>query len=183
MTELAELLADKDPDARIGAAGALAHCGPAAAPLLRFKVLTGDEEPAVVAECLSGLMRSSPTASFKFVARFVDRAYPSLYEHAALALAESRLPEVFEFLKEKWTTTFDREFKQTLLLPIALTRSEAARDFLISIVETGEVRMASAAIVALAIYRDDPSIRKLIESAIDGPKKRELSAALRHAFE
>lgn len=183
MNELAELLADKEADARIGAAGALAHCGPTAAPLLRFKVLTGDEEPAVLAECLSGLMALSPDASFEFVAKFVDRNHPALYEHGALALAESRLPGVFEFLKEKWTTTFDREFKQTLLLPIALTRSEAALDFLISVLESGEVRMSTAAIGALTIYRDDKTIRERIEAAIDGPKRDELLAAVHRAFD
>src|SRR4030095_8290687 len=56
MIELAMLLADTEADARIGAASALGHCGPTAAPLLRFKVLTGDEEPAVTAECFNSLM-------------------------------------------------------------------------------------------------------------------------------
>jgi HEAT repeat protein len=183
MNELAALLADKEPDARIGAAGALGHCGPTAAPVLRFKVLTGDEEPAVLAECLTGLMALSASASFEFVAGFVDPKYPLLYEHAALALAESRLPGVFELLKEKWTATFDREFKQTLLLPIALTRSEEARDFLISVLETDEVRMATAAIAALGIYREDATMRKRAEQAIDGPNKAQLLAALRRVFE
>src|SRR5262249_60112568 len=83
MIELSTLLADREADARIGAARALAHCGATAAPLLRFKVLTGDEEPAALAECLSGLMISAPNSSFDFVANFVDPNYPSLYEHAA----------------------------------------------------------------------------------------------------
>jgi len=183
MNELAALLADKEPDARIGAAGALGHCGPTAAPLLRFKVLAGDEEPAVLAECFNGLMAISPSASFEFVARFVDQHYPLLYEHAALALSESRLPEVFELLKERWTGTFDREFKQTLLLPIALTRSEEARDFLISVLESGDVRLAAAVISTLGIYRDDVTMRKRAEEAIDGAGKAELSAALRRVFE
>jgi len=182
MNELAALLADPEADARIGAAHALAHCGPTAAPLLRFKVLTGDPEPAVLAECLIALMNLSPSASFEFVARFVDEDYPSLYEHAALALSESRLPQVFDLFKEKWTTTFNREFKQTMLLPMALTRSESARDFLISVVESGDVKLGTAAIAALGIYRDDKSLRKRIEAAIDGRYKAELSAALRREF-
>jgi HEAT repeat protein len=183
MNELAALLADREGDARIGAARALGHCGPAAAPILRFKVLTGDEEPAVLAECLNGLMSLSASASFEFVAGFVDQRYPSLYEHAALALSESRVPGVFELLKEKSTATFDREFKQSLLLPMALTRSEAACDFLISVLETGDVKMATASIAALSIYRDDATLRKRAEEAIGGPNKAQLLAALRRAFE
>jgi HEAT repeat protein len=183
MNELATLLADKEADARIGAAAALGHCGSIAAPLLRFKVLTGDEEPAVIAECFNALMKVSARESFEFVAKFVDEDYESLYEHAALALAESRLPGVFEMFREKWTATFDREFKKTLLLPIALTRSEEAREFLISVLEPGEIRMALAAINALSIYRDDATLRKRAEAAIDGPNKTQLLAALRRAFE
>jgi len=183
MNELAGLLADKEGDARIGAARALSHCGATAAPLLRFKILTGDEETAVIAECLSGLMSSSPSASFEFVARFVDPHYSELYEHAALALAESRLPEVFELLKEKWSGTFDREFKRALLLPMALTRDEAARDFLLSVIESGEARLGTAAIEALRIYREDPTIRKRIAEVIGGPKMAELLTALGRAFD
>jgi hypothetical protein len=183
MIELAALLADKEADARIGAAGALGHCGVSAAPLLRLKVLTGDEEPAVIAECLISLMKISPHESLEFVARFVDRSYEALYEHAALALAESRLPGIFELLHEKWTATFDREFKATLLLPIALTRTEAARDFLLSVLETGELKMATAAINALSIYRDDASLRQRAEAAIYGPNASQLLAALKRVFE
>jgi hypothetical protein len=128
-------------------------------------------------------MALSPSASFEFVAGFVDPRYELLYEHAALALAESRLPGVFEFLKEKWTTTFDREFKQTLLLPIALTRSQEARDFLISVLETGEVKMATVAITTLGIYREDATMRKRAEEAIGGPNKAQMLAALRRVFE
>lgn len=183
MNELAALLADNDADARIGAARALAHCGPSAAPILRFKVLTGDDQPAVLAECLNGLMSLSPSGSFEFVAGFVDQRYPALYEQAALALAESRVPGVFELLKAKATATFDREFKQSLLLPMALTRSEAARDFLISVLETGDLRMAIAAIAALSIHRDDSGLRERAEKAIGGPNKAQLLAELRRAFD
>lgn len=39
LDELAVLLADPEPDARVGAARALAACGPLATPLLRYKAL------------------------------------------------------------------------------------------------------------------------------------------------
>ena len=183
MNELAALLADREADARIGAACALGHCGPGAAAILRFKVLTGDPEPAVLAECFNALMSLSPSASFEFVAGFVDQRHEPLYEHAALALAESRLPGVFDLLKEKWSSAFDREFKQALLLPIALTRSEGARDLLINVLESSEIRMATAAIAALGIYKEDATMRRRAEEAIAGSRSAQLSAALRRAFE
>jgi hypothetical protein len=183
MNELAVLLADAEADGRIGAARALAHCGPAAAPLLRFKVLTGDSEPAVLAECLNGLMTFAPSASFAFVAAFVDPRFPSLYEHAALALSESHLPEVFALLKEKWSTTISREFREALLLPIALTRCEEACDFVISVLESGDVKIATAAIAALSIYRGDAAILRRAEKVIDGPNKAQLLRTLGRAFD
>lgn len=183
ITELAVLLADPEADARIGAASALGHCGPTAAPLLRFKVLTGDKEPAVLAESFNALMTLSPSASFEFVAQFVDPHHQALYEHAALALAESRLPQVFELLKDKWTGTFDREFKSNLLLPMALTKSDESREFLISVLESDDLRTGTAAIAALSIYRGDATMRKRAEAAIGGPNEAQLSAALRGAFE
>jgi len=183
MDELAVLLADKEADARIGAASALGYCGLSATALLRFKVLTGDEESAVLAECLTSLMKVAPDDSFSFIANFVHPEYPSLYEHAALTLAESRLPGIFELLREKWTTTFDREFKKTLLLPVAITRSEEAKDFIISVIEDGEIAMATAAINALRIFGDDEILRSRLESAIDGPNKAQLLAVVRREFD
>jgi hypothetical protein len=124
-----------------------------------------------------------PSASFEFVSAFVDPHHLELYEHAALALAESRLPGVFDLLKEKWSGTFDREFKQTLLLPMALTREDASRDFLISVIETGEIKLATAAIAALTLYREDARLRMQAEQAISGPNANQLLEALRRAFD
>lgn len=182
MDELAALLADEESDARIGAAAALGHCGPTATPLLRFKLLSGDNEAAVLAECLTSLMKVAPSDSFQFVSSFVDLEYPFLYEHAGLTLAESKLPGVFELLKNKWTATFDREFKKSLLLPMAITRSEEAREFLISVIESGELGMATAAIAAMRIFAGDDSLRSRLERAIEGPNQKELSAAVRREF-
>jgi len=77
----------------------------------------------VIAECFNALMVLSPSASFEFVARFVDPVYASLYDMPRLRLQSRDCLESSSY-EEKWTTTFDREFKQTLLLPMALTRSD-----------------------------------------------------------
>jgi len=181
--ELAVLLADKEADARIGAASALGYCGQTATPLLRFKVLAEDEEPAVLAECFTSLMKLAPDDSFQFVARFIDPEYPSLYEQAALTLAESRLTGIFELLREKWTATFDRDFKKTLLLPMALTRSEEAKDLMILIIEDGEIAMATAAINALRIFGGDETLRSRLELAVEGANKAQLLAVVRREFD
>jgi HEAT repeat protein len=183
ITELAILLADKEPDARIGAAHALGQTGrEEATALVLFKVLTGDGEPAVVAECFNALMALSPARSLPFVARFVSPSHHELTEAAALALGESRLPEAFEVLREKYEKSFDPHFRRMLLLPIALVRQDAAQDFLLSVVETADVKTASAAIAALAIYRGDERVRERLTAAIEGPHKSALLSLVQREF-
>lgn len=72
MAELADLLADPEPRARTGAIAALAASGrEEAVLLLRFKALTGDEEPEVMADSLSALLELAPERSLDLVARFL----------------------------------------------------------------------------------------------------------------
>jgi hypothetical protein len=172
LTELVTLMADKEVEARIGAVRGLAHSEQEAAwLLLRFKVLAGDSEPAVISECFAALMRGWPRKSLRFVGSFVDPAYPSLSEAAALALGESRSPEAFELLKQKWEGTCHPGFRQMLLLPIALIRHEGALDFLLSLVATRDVQTASAAITALAVHQQDPRVRERLRAAVGGSDK------------
>lgn len=172
LTELVTLMTDKESDARIGAIRALAYSGrEEASLLLRFKVLTGDREPAVISECFTALMKLAPRKSLPFVARFLDPGSPSLCEAAALALGESRLPEAFELLKEKWEIMIDSRFRRTLLLPMALTRQEGVVEFLLSVIRTKDTETASAAIAALGIYKDDGKVRERVRAAITGPNK------------
>ncbi|MGE5180504.1 MAG: HEAT repeat domain-containing protein, partial [Acidobacteriota bacterium] len=60
---LAELLADPERGARLGAARALGDAGRfEAGALLRFKLLAGDEAPEVVTACLESLLHLDATA-------------------------------------------------------------------------------------------------------------------------
>ena len=74
----------------------------AAIVLLRFKARTGDKEPEVVVECLNALMSAAAEESLAFVGQFLRSTTEEIAEGAALALAESRRPDAFELLKERW---------------------------------------------------------------------------------
>jgi HEAT repeat protein len=175
LTELVTLMADREGNARIGAIRALAYSGrDEGLLLLRFKVLTGDTEPAVIAECFTTLMELWPRKSLAFVAGYVNPGYPSLCEAAALALGESRLPEAFEALKEKWEGTVHPQFRRLLLLPMALVRQEEALEFLLSVIGTKDMQTASAAIAALGVYRHDGRVRERVRAAIVGPDEAQL---------
>jgi len=100
-TELVTLLADKEREARIGSARALAYWGTGAgALLLRFKILTGDREPEVLGECFSSLLHIEPSRSLELVASYLDDEEPAIAEGAALALGESHREEALEILKQ-----------------------------------------------------------------------------------
>jgi hypothetical protein len=58
LAEVVPLLVDREPAARMGAVRALAaNGGETGALLLRLKVLPGDSEAAVLADCFAGLLR------------------------------------------------------------------------------------------------------------------------------
>jgi hypothetical protein len=85
------LLVDPEPPARIGAARALASNGGDSGELvLRLKVLTGDREPEVLAECFTGLLASPSDAVLDFVARFIDSEDEAVAEVAILTLGAAR---------------------------------------------------------------------------------------------
>ncbi|MEO7735477.1 MAG: HEAT repeat domain-containing protein, partial [Kofleriaceae bacterium] len=95
---LAVLLADPQRLTRIAAAQALGDAGrPDASALLRFKLLTGDAEPQVLAACLEALFVLARDASYGFVVGLLA-PYDERAEVAALALGGARFPEAVEVL-------------------------------------------------------------------------------------
>ena len=74
LVELADLLADKEPMARVAAAQAIAYSErqDIGVPLLRMKARLGDDDPRVTAACFSALFSLSPELSLPYVASFLD---------------------------------------------------------------------------------------------------------------
>jgi HEAT repeat protein len=168
LIELAHLLADHELDARIAAVRAIAHSrSEAGVPLLRFKALSGDDDPRVVCECFGGLLKLAPETSLPFVAGFLDHANAAIAEGAALALGESRLGEAFEFLKAACEGTFDPERRNAVLLAMALLRSEQALDFLLALVADAAPAAANEAVAALRIYERDEKVWRRVREIAD----------------
>jgi HEAT repeat protein len=163
MSELADLLADPKPDARIAAARAIAYTrNPEGSPLLRLRVQIGDE-PQVLSECLVALLNLAPVQSLPLVKRCLYAREEPLglaedvetAEVAALALGETRLPEAFDILRSWWEQVKAPELRRTGLLAIATLRHDAALEFLLSLVAEGKISEAQDAIAALGIYQQD----------------------------
>ena len=181
---LAALLADRELDARVGAVRAMAYSGKAEAmPLLRFKVLQGDVEPAVTAECFSALMQLEPSKSLEFVAGYLENRDPAVRESAAIALAESKHPAAVRLLIESWRPGMDETSRRALLTALSLARHENAFEFLFSLIAQGNERSAAEAIMALALYRRDERIRNRVQQLVEARQEKSLQRLLHSEFD
>lgn len=183
LTEVLQLLVDREPPARLGAARALAlNGGEAGVLLLRLKVLTGDAEPEVLGQCFSGLLAAAPEQSLAFVAKYADDEDVTTAEAAIWALGESRLPRAVEILKEKWERTMDRDVRKVLLAALAASRLQEGQDFLCSLLRTASSRIAGDVLAALAPYAASESVRQAVAAAVQERGEASATAAFKERF-
>jgi HEAT repeat protein len=162
------LLVDPWVPARVGAARALADSGrPEAELLLRLNVLKGDREPQVMGECFAALLALAPERSVPLVARYLGEEEEAVAEEAAIALGESHQPEAFPPLREASRRAYHGGFISTLLLAIAMLRSEAALAFLLETVAEAEAHTAASAVAALALYRHDEELAQRLRALVE----------------
>ncbi len=149
--ELSALLFDRWPEARAGAVSAAALAGGVDGELLlRAKLHAGDEEPALLGDCLRALLKLDPDGGFALAAERLLGPDEELAAQAALALGESHHPRALEALRQGWERAIGNlARRELLLLPIALVRSAAALDFLAEVEREGPSRLAAAAREAL----------------------------------
>lgn len=179
MTAVADLLADKQPHARVGAIRALAtNGGESGVLLLRYKALIGDDDPEVFAECFSGLLTADFTRSLPFIAKFMDSDDDEVSHSAILAIGSQRRAEAFEVLRQKWERSVHSEIRGTLLTAMAMLRVDEATDFLIDLLETSATPTAIEVVKVLAAYHPEESMRERVEQIVDARRDIQLSAAL-----
>jgi hypothetical protein len=171
------LLVDPEPPARIGAVRALASNGGDSGELvLRLKVLTGDREPEVLAECFTGLLAAPSDAVLDFVARYIDSEDEAVAEVAILALGAARSSKAIAMLKEKWERTLPGPLRKVLLLALTTSRNEGALTFLLDLLETAPVSSASEILTALANQHPADRVRHAIEATLTRRADRSLLA-------
>ncbi len=166
--ELTALLHDREWRARAGAARAISCGNPREAEaVLRFKVLVGDPEPEVIGECFTGLLSIAREECLPFVAAYLSDNNDGVRDFAALALGESRHPQALEHLRTAWDDVLDTAgFRAVLIRAAALHRSEAAFDWLISIIECGASAHADVAVEALSVYERNLKLGGRVQTAL-----------------
>jgi hypothetical protein len=168
MEEIVTLLVDSWPPARLGAVRALAtNGGEAGVLLLRLKVLTGESDSDVLAECFSGLLAAAPDASLHFVAEFLDDQEEMMAEAAIWALGQLRSAAGFEALKEKWERTEGPSTLKVLMAALAASRLPEAFAFLYGQIRDASVQTAGDVVAALAPYAAVEAIHKSVRSAVE----------------
>jgi HEAT repeat protein len=166
--ELTTLLNDPESRARAGAARAISCGNPREAEaVLRLKVLVGDEEAEVIGECFTGILSIAPLECLPLVATHLSGENEGVRDFAALALGESRNPKAVEYLRTAWDAAGSfGDFPVVLIRAAALNRTEAAFDWLISIIETGAKAHADAAVEALAVYERNTKLNERVQQAL-----------------
>ena len=181
---LTRLLVDPERPTRLAAVDALGDSGQTAAEaLLRLKVLVGDDEVEVVAECFNSLLRLEPHRSLSFVGDFLASDEPAIAEGAALALGDSRSDEAVDLLVKRLEITLGEDQQRSLYLALALTRRQRALDLLIDEVEQGPIGRARSALKALALNRHDESLRERLRQHLDSRRDRSLEQIWHQDFE
>jgi len=173
--ELTALLHDPEWGARAGAARAISCGNPREAEaVLRFKVRVGDPEPEVIGECFTGLLSVAKDECVSFVAEYLSDTEEGIRDFAALALGESRHPQALEYLRAAWDNGYGAtEFRNVLIRAAAIHRTEAAYDWLISLIEHGSPAHADVAVEALSVYERNTKLGERVQATL---MKRQRSA-------
>jgi HEAT repeat protein len=101
-----------------------------------------------------------------FVAAYLSDDNDGVRDFAALTLGESRHPRALEHLRKAWDAVHDTaDFRAVLIRAAALHRSEAAFDWLISIVEHGTPGHADVAVEALSVYERNTKLSARVQAA------------------
>jgi len=182
IVELAELLADPEPEARTGAVRALAQLDPwRAEPLLRFKLLSGDDDDKVIGDCCMALLRLSSESALPFVSHLLKSDNSLTAGAVALAMGESRLEHALAPLQHAWESALDAGFRRTLLLAIAMLHNDSSREFMLELVEKEALPVAELVVNALAMYRHDDELLQSLQQ-IAAARSDGLDLVIRRAF-
>ena len=184
ITCFADLLADPCRPAREGAARAIAGLGSwEGVPLLRLKILSGDDDPEVLGECCSALLELAIDENIELVVGLLTSKVTDVRVRAAIALGESHSAKAFEPLCACWEAEREPAARGLLLTCLGLLRSHESRRFLISLITGTDSSAASDAIRALAPFAMIEGLREQAGAAVAESGSERLRAVFEEAFD
>ncbi len=167
LREMVTLLADKEWQARVGAIRAIAVVGgESASLLLRFKTLSGDKDPEVMAECFSAILILEGSEGVPLVAGFAASPDPEVSEAAILAMGASRRADAVAWLIEEFSRSVALPRRKCILLSLSTSRVETGIAFLLDLIREGGSATATLATDALSIHARDEKLAADVAEAI-----------------
>lgn len=167
LAHLVDLVGDKEKVVRLEVNRAIEQVGTtSAALLLRLKAMLEDEAPEVLGAAYSGILHLEGTSSIAWISRFLDREDDNAAE-AAFAIAGTHWLPGFEVLRNRFSKTSNPWFRSVLLSAIALTRQDAAVDFLLDLIRADSTD-AEAAIEALLRASPTADLTHRLEELVAG---------------
>lgn len=152
--------------ARADAARALTMVGSdGAAAVLRFKLLIGDAEATVLADCLTGLLTIERDAALPMANAMLASDDTGKSEAAILALGSWRDARAFPTLHAHADRHLASASRDLFLASVAMTRQPAAVDYLLDLVHSKSPKLRAAALEAIEPIRILPGITERLAEA------------------
>lgn len=181
LAHLIDLLADKDKAVRTEVVRAIEQVGsPAASLLLRLPAALGADEPEVLGACYGGILRIEGSGAIPWVGRFLASADDAAAE-AALALAGTHSPHGLGLLQQCFETADDPWWRSVLLSAIALTRQDAALEFLLDLVRTESLNAEAAIEAVLRSMPSEDALQRLEKLVSGNPRLTRVFTANRNS--
>ena len=177
LRHLMELIGDKEKSVRAEAVRAIEQVGsPSASLLLRLRAVIGADEPEVLGACYGGILRLEGGSAIPWVRRFLATGDDNAAE-AALAIAATHSPEGFDALRESFSKPADPWWRSVLLSVIALTRQDAALEFLLALVRADSLDAEPAIEAILRSMPSQEMIKRLEKLVAANPRLASVFAA------
>jgi HEAT repeat protein len=176
LAHLIDLFADAEKTVRAEVARAIEQVGsPSASLLLRLRATLAHDEPEVLGACYSGIHRLEGISAIPWIGRFLIGGDEAAGE-AALAIAGTHSPQALNTLQKSLDTAHDPWFRSVLLSAIALTRQDAAMEFLLDLVKS-ESLDAERAIEAVTRSMPSEEVVQRLKELVKGNPRLESALA------
>jgi HEAT repeat protein len=173
-------LADAEKPVRIDSAIAIGELNrPEGTLLLRLKALLGDNEPEVIGQCFTSLLELARPDTIRFISQFLHEQADEIRFEAAAALAQSRIPEAVDIVKDFWRQRLSLDIRRGILLSLGASPLAQAAELLLFFVVEESAEVAVVALKALARSRFRSCLNERVAEAV----KRKGDALLKEVFE
>jgi HEAT repeat protein len=167
LAHLIDLFTDTEKTVRGEVARAIEQVGsPSASLLLRLRATLAHDEPELMGACYSGILRLEGISAIPWVSRFLIGGDEAAGE-AALAIAGTHCAQALDTLQKSLDAASDPWFRSVLFSAIALTRQDAAMEFLLDLVKS-ESFDAERAIEAIVRSMPSEHVVHRLEDLVKG---------------